>query len=83
MSNEPQLEFLFKVSIETAFPHAIGENPYGNRQIIPVTGDHLRAPASQGRFFLGVGIGCLCDQMGLEKLMRGRPGRLRMVLSCM
>ena len=83
MSKEPQLEFLFEVSIETAFPHAIGENPHGNRQIIPVTGDRLRAPASKGRFFLVVGIGCSCDQMVLEKSMRGRPGRLRMALSFM
>jgi uncharacterized protein DUF3237 len=83
MSNEPQLEFLFEGALETALPHAIGENPHGNRAIIPVTGDRLKAPTSKGRFFLVVQSACSSDQMGWVNSMCGKPGRRRMVPSCM
>ncbi len=53
MSNKPQLEFLFEVSIEIAPPHAIGENPHGNRQIIPVTGGSFEGPRLKGKILSG------------------------------
>ena len=53
MANEPQLEFLGEVSVETALPQAIGENPHGNRQIVPVTGGSFAGPRLKGKVLPG------------------------------
>jgi len=58
MSNKPQLEFLFEVALEIAPPHAIGENPHGNRAIIPVTGGSFEGPRLKGKVLPG-GADCL------------------------
>ncbi|HEX9132353.1 MAG TPA: DUF3237 domain-containing protein [Ktedonobacteraceae bacterium] len=48
MPNEPQLEFLYEISAYLASPLAIGENPHGNRQIVPVTGGSFEGPRLKG-----------------------------------
>ena len=53
MSNKPQLEFLFDVSLEIAPPIAIGENPHGNRVIVPVTGGSFEGPRLKGKILSG------------------------------
>ena len=68
MSNEPRLEFLFEVSIETAFPHAIGENPHGNRQIIPVTGGSFEGPRLKGKILPGGGDWLLVRPDGVGEI---------------
>src|SRR5215469_13610168 len=52
-SNELQLAFLCTVSLETAPAQAIGENPHGNRQIVPVTGGHFSGPRLTGKVLPG------------------------------
>jgi len=52
-SNEPQLAFLCTVSLETASPQAIGQNPHGNRQIVPVTGGSFAGPRMNGKVLPG------------------------------
>jgi hypothetical protein len=52
-SNEPHLVFLCTVSLETAPPQAIGENPHGNRQIVPVTGGRFSGPRLTGKVLPG------------------------------
>ena len=51
--NEPQLAFLCTVSLETTLPQAIGDNPYGNRQIVPVTGGSFEGPRLTGKVLPG------------------------------
>jgi hypothetical protein len=53
MSHEPQLESLCKVSLVTALPQAIGQNPHGNRQIVPVTGGSFEGPHLKGKVLPG------------------------------
>ena len=53
MSNAPQLEPVCKVSLETALPQAIGQNPHGNRQIVPVTGGAFEGPQLKGKVLPG------------------------------
>ena len=52
-SYEPQLAFLCTVSLETTFPQAIGDNPHGNRQIVPVTGGSFEGPRLTGKVLPG------------------------------
>lgn len=68
MSNKPQLEFLFEVSIEIASPYAIGENPHGNRQIIPVTGGSFEGPRLKGKILPCGGDWLLVRSDGVAEL---------------
>jgi len=52
-SNGPQLAFLCTVSLETAPPQAIGDNPHGNRQVVPVTGGSFEGPRLKGKVLPG------------------------------
>lgn len=52
-SNEPQLTFLCMVSLETTLPLAIGQNPHGNRQIVPVSGGSFAGPHLKGTVLPG------------------------------
>jgi hypothetical protein len=52
-SNGPQLWFLCTVSLETTLPQAIGQNPHGNRQIVPVTGGSFDGPHLKGKVLPG------------------------------
>ena len=49
MSNEPQLEFLYQISVYLDPPLAIGEHPGGNRQIVPITGGSFERSDSRRR----------------------------------
>src|SRR5215831_1611712 len=53
MSNEPQLELLCEVSLETALPLPIGQTPHGTRQIVPVTGGSFAGPRLHGKVLSG------------------------------
>jgi hypothetical protein len=53
LSHEPQLAFLCTVSLETTLPQAIGQNPHGNRQIVPVTGGRFSGPHFNGKVLPG------------------------------
>jgi hypothetical protein len=53
MSNEPQLEFLYEASVSLDPPIAIGENPHGNRQILPMTGGSFEGPRLKGAVLAG------------------------------
>jgi len=53
MPNEPQLEFLYELSAYLESPLAIGENPRGNRQIVPVTGGSFEGPRLKGKVLPG------------------------------
>lgn len=55
MPNEPQLEFLYEISASLDPPIAIGENPHGNRQILPVTGGSFEGPRLKGKVLAGGG----------------------------
>jgi hypothetical protein len=68
MSNKPQLEFLFDVSIEIASPYAIGETPHGNRLIVPVTGGSFEGPRLKGKILPGGGDWALGRPDGVGEL---------------
>jgi hypothetical protein len=53
VANEPHLEYLCTVSLGTAPPQAIGQNPHGNRQIVPVTGGSFAGPHLNGTVLPG------------------------------
>ena len=53
MSNEPQLEFLYQISVYLGPPQAIGEHPRGNRQIVPITGGSFEGPQLKGKVLEG------------------------------
>ena len=68
MLNKPELEFLFEVSLEIAPPHAIGENPHGNRQIVHVTGGSFEGPRLKGKILPGGGDWALVRPDGVAEL---------------
>jgi hypothetical protein len=53
MANGPQWELLCEVALETAPPQAIGENPHGNRLIVPITGGSFAGPHLKGTVLAG------------------------------
>src|SRR5262249_24637390 len=53
LSHEPQLVVLCKVSLDAILPQAIGQNPHGNRQIVPVTGGSFDGPHLKGKVLSG------------------------------
>jgi hypothetical protein len=48
MQNQPQLEFLYEITAHLDAPLVIGENPHGNRQIVPVIGGTFEGPRLKG-----------------------------------
>jgi Protein of unknown function (DUF3237) len=59
MPTEPSLEFLYEITIELEAALAVGENPHGNRQIIPLKGGSFTGPRLRGKVVQGEPIGCL------------------------
>ena len=55
MPNEPQLEFLYEITANLDAPLAIGENPHGNRQIVPITGGTFEGPRLKGKVLPNTG----------------------------
>jgi hypothetical protein len=53
MPTEPKLEFLYEITIDLDPPIAIGANPHGNRQIIPLKGGHFEGPRLSGTVIPG------------------------------
>lgn len=68
MPNDPQLEFLFEYSAYLASPIAIGENPHGNRQIVPVTEGSIDGPHLKGKVLPGGGDWLLVRPDGVGEL---------------
>ncbi len=68
MPNEPQLEFLFESSLSLDPPIAIGENPHGNRLIVPVTGGSFEGPHLKGKVLAGGGDWVLVRPDGVGEL---------------
>jgi hypothetical protein len=68
MPNEPQLEFLFEMSAYLAPPIAIGENPHGNRQILPVAEGSFEGPRLKGKVLPGGGDWALVRPDGVGEL---------------
>jgi hypothetical protein len=68
MPNEPQLEFLYEISAYLESPIAIGENPHGNRQIVPVTGGSFEGPRLKGKVLPGGGDWLLVRPDGVGEL---------------
>jgi hypothetical protein len=68
MPNEPQLEFLYEISAYLAPTLAIGENPHGNRQIVPVTGGSFEGPRLKGQVLAGGGDWLLVRPDGVGEI---------------
>jgi hypothetical protein len=68
MANEPQLEFLYEIVAYLDSPIAIGENPRGNRQIVPVTGGSFEGPRLNGKVLAGGGDWILVRPDGVGEL---------------
>jgi Protein of unknown function (DUF3237) len=68
MSNKPQLEFLFEVSVDLASPLAIGQTPHGYRQIVPITGGSFEGPNLKGKILPDGGDWLLVRSDGVGEL---------------
>ena len=68
MPNEPQLEFLYEIVAYLESSIAIGENPHGNRQIVPVTGGSFEGPRLKGKVLPGGGDWLLVRPDGVGEL---------------
>jgi len=68
MPNEPQLEFLYEISAYLESPILIGENPHGNRIIVPVTGGSFEGPRLKGKVLAGGGDWVLVRPDGVGEL---------------
>ena len=68
MSNKPQLEFLFEVSVDLASPLAIGQTQHGYRQIVPITGGSFEGPRLKGKVLSGGGDWLLVRPDGVGEL---------------
>jgi hypothetical protein len=68
MPNEPQLEFLYEILAYLDLPIAIGENPHGNRQIVPITGGTFEGPRLKGKLLAGGGDWLLVRPDGVGEL---------------
>ena len=62
------LEFLYEISAYLESPIAIGENPHGNRQIVPVTGGSFEGPRLKGKVLPGGGDWLLVRPDGVGEL---------------
>ena len=68
MQNQPQLEFLNEITAHLDAPLVIGENPHGNRQIVPVTGGTFEGPRLKGEVLPGGGEWLLVRSDGVGEL---------------
>ena len=68
MQNQPQLEFLYEITAQLDSPLVIGENPHGNRQIVPVTGGTFEGPRLKGEVLPGGGEWLLVRSDGVGEL---------------
>ncbi len=70
MPNEPQLEFLFDITVylDLASPPVIGQTPHGYRQIFPITGGSFEGPRLKGKVLPGGGDWFLVRPDGVGEL---------------
>ena len=68
MQNEPRLEFLYEITAEVGAPIAIGDNPHGNRQIVPLVGGSFAGPHLNGTVLSGGGDWLLIRPDGVGEL---------------
>ena len=68
MQNQPQLEFLYEIAAHLDSPLVIGENPHGNRQIVPVTGGMFEGGRLKGEVLHGGGEWLLVRSDGVGEL---------------
>jgi hypothetical protein len=68
MPNEPKLEFLYEISAYLESTIAIGENPHGNRVIVPVTGGSFEGPHLKGKVLPGGGDWLLIRPDGVAEV---------------
>jgi hypothetical protein len=62
------LEFLYEITAQLDSPLVIGENPHGNRQIVPVTGGTFEGPRLKGEVLPGGGEWLLVRSDGVGEL---------------
>jgi hypothetical protein len=68
MPNEPQLEFLYEISVSLDPAIAIGETLHGNRQIILATGGSFEGPRLKGKVLAGGGDWVLVRPDGVGEI---------------
>ena len=68
MQNEPRLKLLYTITAELGAPIAVGENPHGNRQIVPVTGGSFEGPHLKGTVLSGGGDWVVVRPDGVAEL---------------
>ena len=62
------MEFLYEITAQLDSPLVIGENPHGNRQIVPVTGGTFEGPRLKGEVLPGGGEWLLVRSDGVGEL---------------